>query len=661
MKSMVRDTRMKSVARYCKAILCISLISAIVECAVFNYRYFESLTFQPVSYSIEGQYNADSGGFVVDGSHEVRVTFGGGENVSNLHINIVSGNIPDILIEVTDEGSSSFHTLVKDQPDREEYYRVHADGRAFEVRISSDSADSALILVECNVRAPFDFSLFRFFSMGLLLGVMWLVGKNSLLRFKSVNLSFVLLLSMFAVAVAMLLCWQGYDSWQVKLPHHHQYHELAIALSQGNTYLDMEPPKALLDLSNPYDTSARSALGIDLGQYWDHAYFEGRFYVYFGILPALLYHLPFYLLTGQEFPTVLGVANSIAFFIVGCGILVYFVCERWFPGCTQSNFFLAFLVVLGGSWIIYPLQNPNFYALPIVTGLAFLSWGLAFWIRATSDADTIRVGWAVAGSLCIALTIACRPQLIIGGVFGIALLMPYFRVMNKRHLRNIAIALLPFVVVFGLMGLYNYLRFGSPFDFGANYNLTTNDMTHRGFNIDRLPLAFFAYLLQFPNIVAADPYMLTTNLSSSYYGRTIHQAMYGGILALAPVLLLSACLLSHGFRKKMRNYESASACAVASIAAAIILVMFDANGAGILMRYFLDMGFFLGFSAMICVLVLVSTPIKTQMEEGREGSANPIGSRFQRYGASLSSVETVIRILLAITVIFQLLWYYANS
>lgn len=661
MKSIIRDTRTKSIARYCRAILCIGLISAIVECAVFNYRYFESLTFQPVSYSIDGQYSADSGGFVVGDSYEVRVTFGGRENVSNLHITIVSGNIPDILIEATDEGSSSFHALVKDQPDREEYYRVHTDGQAFEVRISSDSSNSASILVECNVRAPFDFSLFRFFSMSLLFGVMWLVGKNSFLRSKSVNLSFVLLMSLFAVAGAMLLCWQGYDSWQAKLPHHHQYHELAIALSQGNAYLNMEPPKALLDLSNPYDTAARSALGIDLDQYWDHAYFEGRFYVYFGILPALLYHLPFYLLTGQEFPTVLGVANSIAFFIVGCGILVYFVCERWFPDCTQSDFLLAFLVILGGSWIIYPLQNPNFYALPIVTGLAFLSWGLAFWIKATSNADAIRVGWAIAGSLCIALTIACRPQLIIGGVFGIVMLMPYFKAMNKRHLRNIAIALLPFVIVFSLVGLYNYLRFGNPLDFGANYNLTTNDMTHRGFNIDRLPLAFFAYLFQFPNIVAVDPYMLATNLSSSYYGRTIHQAMYGGILTLTPVLLLLACLASYDFRKKMHDYESAYACAVASIVAAIVLVMFDANGAGILMRYFLDMGFFLGFSAMICALVLVSTPIKAQREGIQKGSANLMDSRFQRYKASLSSVEIVIRILLAITVIFQLLWYYANS
>lgn len=34
---------------------------------------------------------------------------------------------------------------------------------------------------------------------------------------------------------------------------------------------------------------------------------------------------------------------------------------------------------------------------------------------------------------------------------------------------------------------YNAARFGSPFDFGANYNLTSNDMTRRGFAVGASP------------------------------------------------------------------------------------------------------------------------------------------------------------------------------
>ena len=56
--------------------------------------------------------------------------------------------------------------------------------------------------------------------------------------------------------------------------------------------------------------------------------------------------------------------------------------------------------------------------------------------------------------------------------------------------------LIPFIIVgLGLM-YYNYIRFDSPFDFGANYNLTTNDMTLRGFNIDRIFLGIYYMLFK---------------------------------------------------------------------------------------------------------------------------------------------------------------------
>ena len=57
---------------------------------------------------------------------------------------------------------------------------------------------------------------------------------------------------------------------------------------------------------------------------------------------------------------------------------------------------------------------------------------------------------------------------------------------------------LPFVLVAAGLMWYNAARFGSPFDFGANYNLTSNDMTKRGFNPGRIGPALFYYLLALP-------------------------------------------------------------------------------------------------------------------------------------------------------------------
>lgn len=47
---------------------------------------------------------------------------------------------------------------------------------------------------------------------------------------------------------------------------------------------------------NPYDTIALQAAGI--GYRADYAYHNGKYYVYFGIVPVLLLYLPYYLLTG---------------------------------------------------------------------------------------------------------------------------------------------------------------------------------------------------------------------------------------------------------------------------------------------------------------------------------------------------------------------------
>ena len=81
----------------------------------------------------------------------------------------------------------------------------------------------------------------------------------------------------------------------------------------------------------------------------------------------------------------------------------------------------------------------------------------------------------------MALVAGCRPQMVLFAVLALPIFRP--RYITQKRLRSRAGAgecaafLLPVVLVaVGLMW-YNAARFGSPFDFGANYNLTSNDMT----------------------------------------------------------------------------------------------------------------------------------------------------------------------------------------
>ena len=74
-----------------------------------------------------------------------------------------------------------------------------------------------------------------------------------------------------------------------------QYQKLAQALLQGHFYLDDVPSAALQAMDNPYDTAARDSAGVPY--LWDHAYYQGKYYVYFGVLPCLVFYVPWLLLT----------------------------------------------------------------------------------------------------------------------------------------------------------------------------------------------------------------------------------------------------------------------------------------------------------------------------------------------------------------------------
>ena len=109
---------------------------------------------------------------------------------------------------------------------------------------------------------------------------------------------------------------------------------------------------------------------------------------------------------------------------------------------------------------------------------------------------------------------------------------------SKKSIAATICFVIPYIVVAAFLMYYNYIRFGSVFDFGANYNLTGNDMTRRGFNIDRIGLGSFSYLFQPVSLTATFPFLTTTVFTTNYMGTTIRELLFGGLFAISPLLLL---------------------------------------------------------------------------------------------------------------------------
>lgn len=376
-----------------------------------------------------------------------------------------------------------------------------------------------------------------------------------------------------------------------------RYFELARAFAAGRTSLLIDPPAWMRELDNPYDRAQRQEMVDRTGEYylWDCAYYDGSYYVYFGVLPALVFYLPFYLLTGATFPGGVAVMTCCAAFTAGLAALLFRIARRWFPATRISTFVL----VLAGAWassaLVFAFARAAVYELPMTMGMALAVWSLWALAGAMERMGDPRsqMPWYAAASTLVALTFASRPQL------GIVLLafIPALAVQARRDRITPGIAACvaaPLAVVAAALMAYNAARFGSPFDFGANYNLTTNDMRRRPRSILMELQGLFSYILQPANISARFPYLLPADAQTGYVGSMVTEPGFGGVFALAPFTLAGLVAMALADRRRVW-----AGIAGGLVACAVVVAAFDTMGAGILGRYDLDFFFLFALAAAL--------------------------------------------------------------
>lgn len=411
------------------------------------------------------------------------------------------------------------------------------------------------------------------------------------------------------------------NSFEVGGENAQQYAELAKAFTEGHLYLDIEPPEWLVNMDNPYDMGARDELqkGSDEQYLWDTAYYDGHYYVYFGVLPVLVFYLPFYLIFHGAFPTALGVWLCAGLFIVGSTLLLDRFARHHFKRVSLGLYLLLQIPLVVCTGGLYLIKFPTFYSLPIMMGLALSVWGLYLWMRGRRDERPC--GWYLAGSLCMALVVACRPQLIMLSLVAFPLFWRQYissgAIRTRKGMTEVACLLLPYIIVAAGIMWYNKARFGSVTDFGSNYNLTTNDMTRRGWDLGRIPPAIFSYFFQPPNIVGVFPFVQPTDFQTTYMGQTVKEATFGGIFACLPILwLLPFTSLALKARLSSRHTRTVFGVVVVLIVSGVVIALADAEMAGILQRYYAD------FSLMfVMVAILVAFMANERMNHARNSYA----------------------------------------
>lgn len=616
------------------AIIIFLFISIVLELAVFNFDFFASLGSTPFNPSYEAN---DTSIEITDINCNVKYIY------LDFHCRTLYGENTPITVNIygTDEGNSvsykfaevTIQSLVEDS----KYYRIHSYGNLKSLKI--DYSESSKYYVEArniilNANVPFSFNILRVLAIFLILIVLYAFRPSSFLYQQTLNghlkhTRLIFTTVTFNILIYTVLIQMNATYINAHWSWHRQYAQLAEAFTEGRADLNLPECPALEAMENPYDTTLRSKEAPSAP--WDISYYNNKYYVYFGAVPVLIFYLPYYLLTGEAFPTHLGIYICTVLTLILSFVLIKKIIQRWFPKTTLGVYLLISLILGNGLGNIPFLMTPSFYALPFIMSQAFILGGLSLWINAADliDKSAMPTGKhtkrsiiisLLAGSLCMAIVAGCRPTFLIASFFafpilGTAMLNAaeqdkYGRCtlqtmiksfFTRQNAYSLAAFAAPYIIVATAVMYYNYIRFGSVFDFGAAYQLTTNDVTRRGYNIERLSDGIFMYLFQLPNLSLEFPYITSVPFNSDYVGKTIREAMYGGTLFTHCFALINIFAIKvKGQLKDKKLFSSV----IFSIIAAVFMVIFVTEAGGILSRYESDYSWLLLLSAAIIFLQL---------------------------------------------------------
>ncbi|MBA2651673.1 MAG: hypothetical protein H0U73_05345 [Tatlockia sp.] len=323
------------------------------------------------------------------------------------------------------------------------------------------------------------------------------------------------------------------------------YQYLTESFLSGKFHLNVQPKAELINLPDPYDPIQNLQFRLH-----DASLFKGKYYLYFGPLPVIFFYLPFKLLTGF-YPS----DGFALFFFLSLTFLVSLfllikIKEKYFPSLAHWQTLLAGFLLGLGTGVVFLFSRQAVYEVAIASALCFMFFSFYFIYRIVNfECQTKDV---FLFSLCLALTVAGRPHFALICVFLLPAMFIYLltKVSKNRRLILLVALLIPSFSVAFILGGYNYLRFGSVFDFGHFWQLSCNDIRALHDELldwSKIPrnflYSFYFYVLQ--------PFSLS--LKFPFLGLRLHHCRYfidndyfleavAGVLTTTPVILFILAL-----------------------------------------------------------------------------------------------------------------------
>ena len=395
-----------------------------------------------------------------------------------------------------------------------------------------------------------------------------------------------------------------------------QYIKQFDAFFKGQLHLDVEVSEGLLSLPNPYDPAARDEAGAVY--YWDHAYFEGKYYSYFGIAPIATVYFPVYLATGAIPNDALACIMLAIYAVIFCVLAYREVVLRF---CKKANIWLFLTgeaAFVAASGVYLGLLCSDIYYIAVISALASAMAFVFFAFRAMRERNIpLRAALLALAAIALTLTVLSRPTaaLMCAAVFPIFVefLFGIKRETLREGLVTVGAFVLPLLAGAAFVMWYNAARFGSPFDFGANYQLTVSDISENKFELTLLFSALFSYLLYPFWFIKSKPHIVMGNqlLLPPVATRYIYCDSYIGAFAhgLPLAVLLYQRIMRLDKKEGKREYTK-TAFVLLACALALFVSFFNFCYAGVNMRYIYD---------IVATLSLVGSFVLLDLQARAEG------------------------------------------
>jgi len=329
------------------------------------------------------------------------------------------------------------------------------------------------------------------------------LGGSSLRRFARAAAKTAPLVGFLLVVVAAYVfivsagTWTHWRTWTVF------YDAQAEGFRQGHLYLPEVPSAALRAQRDVYNPANMQVWR------WDHVYYGGRFYVYWGLVPAL-----FLAAFKAIFHVRAVIGDDVLVFIFFVGrllagtLLIRALADRVDPRPSGWAVGLALAVFAFAHPTPYLLARGGVYEGAIVGGVCFMVTGLYLAFRGIVAASSRAAdGWLLAGSAAFGLAGGTRISL-----YPVVVAMVCFttfvrwRIDGGQRGRLLRVALVTCgpaaALTLGHLAL-NRLRFGSWTEFGAHYQLGWPMKVDLRFAIPDL----FAYLFCPPTHSCTFPFL----------------------------------------------------------------------------------------------------------------------------------------------------------